>query len=239
MKTIGEVSRLSGVSVRALRLYDEKGLLHPTWVKESGYRLYDDAALERLQEILFLRELDFSLQEIRTMVDDPHFDRQAALEQHIALLTMKRDRLQGLIDLAAQLQTNGGNRMSFSAFDDSKIQEYRRQAKERWGETEAYREYAQKEHSQAEEKVLADGLMRIFARFGALRGNEPAGEEAQKLVQELTDYITANYYHCTKQILAGLGAMYAAGGEMGENIDHAGGEGTAAFAAEAIAAYCK
>ena len=87
--------------------------------------------------------------------------------------------------------------------------------------------------------MLGERMMRIFAEFGAIRQEAPASAAAQALVQKLRDFITAHYYTCTDEILAGLGQMYAAGGEMARNIDRAGGEGTAAFASEAIRAFCK
>ena len=88
-------------------------------------------------------------------------------------------------------------------------------------------------------KDTGDGLMEIFARMGAIRHSAPEGAEAQALVAELQNYITSHYYTCTKQILRGLGQMYIAGDAMTENIERAGGEGTARFAHEAIEAYCK
>lgn len=131
--------------------------------------------------------------------------------------------------------------MDFSAFDKSKQEAYAAEAKKRWGKTEAYKEFEQKTAGQTREQQNAagDGLMAIFTRMGAIRTAAPASDEAQKLVKELQNYITANYYTCTNQILKGLGMMYIAGDEMTENIDKAGGEGTAEFAHKAIESYCK
>ena len=95
MMTVNEVSKLTGVSIRALQYYDKIGLLHPAEYTEAGYRLYDDAALERLQQILLFRELEFPLKDIQKIVENPAFDRQKALEQQIALLTLKK--LPGLL----------------------------------------------------------------------------------------------------------------------------------------------
>ena len=131
--------------------------------------------------------------------------------------------------------------MDFSAFDSKKMDEYAAQAKASWGDTPAYREYEQKakDRSPEENAGLNRQMMDIFAAFGAVREKDPAAEEAQALVRKLQDFITANWYTCTPQILSGLGQMYAAGGEMTENIDRAGGEGTAAFAAAAIRVFCR
>lgn len=131
--------------------------------------------------------------------------------------------------------------MDFSAFDHSKQDQYAAEAKQRWGKTDAYKEFEQKTSGQTKEQRndIADGLMAIFADLGTIRTTDPGSPEAQHKVKELQDYITAHYYTCTGQILRGLGMMYIAGGEMTENIDKAGGEGTARFAHEAIEIYCK
>lgn len=130
--------------------------------------------------------------------------------------------------------------MDFSAFDRSKQESYAAEAKKRWGKTDAYKEFEQKTagQTQAQQDSAVQGLMAIFARMGTLRSADPASTEAQALVKELQEYITAHYYTCTKQILRGLGMMYIAGDEMTANIDGAGGPGTAQFAHKAIDIYC-
>lgn len=239
MKTVKEVSRISGVSIRALHHYDAIGLLKPSMVTEAGYRLYDDDALKRLQNILLFRELQFPLKAIKEMLDAPQFNPTAALDMQIELLTLQRDHLDELLALARKLKTNGGNTMDFQAFDKSKLEAYAKEAKQKWGQTAAYKEFEQKTEGQTAEELLTEGnaMMGIFAKIGAIRESDPTAEPAQKLVAELQAFITAHYYCCTKEILAGLGTMYAAEGEMQDNIDHAGGAGTAQFAAQAIAHY--
>ena len=241
MKTVKEVSALSGVSVRALHHYDAIGLLKPTRVTEAGYRLYDDAALRRLQTILLFRELRFPLKEIREILDSPGFDPKDALAQQICLLELQRHRLDDLIAHARKIQTTGVTCMDFSPFDRSEMEEYTAQARQKWGKTEAWQEFAQKTAGQTATQMRStgDGLMDIFAEFGAIRHTCPAAGEAQALVAKLQDYITAHYYTCTRQILRGLGQMYIAGDSMTENIDKAGGAGTARFACDAIEIYCK
>ena len=240
MMTVHEVSRLTGVSVRALQYYDGIGLLPPAAHTEAGYRLYDEAALERLQQILLFRELEFPLKEIRRILESPDFDRGKALDQQIELLSLKREHIDNLIRLARGIRENGGNTMEFEAFDKKKLEDYAARAKAQWGGTEAYREYEEKRRDRApgREQDLAAGLMSIFAEFGAVKEQPAASAEAQGLVRKLQGYITENYYTCTDQILAGLAKMYAAGGEFTENLDKAGGPGTAGFAAEAIRVYC-
>ena len=241
MKTVQQVSKLTGVSVRTLHHYDEIGLLKPTRVTEAGYRLYDDAALRKLQSILFFRELEFPLKQIREFLDDPKFDAHAVLDDQIRLLELRAEQLNKLISHARPIQKTGVIPMDFSPFDRSKQESYAAEAKKRWGKTEAYKEFEEKTagQSQAQQDAAAEGLMAIFARMGAIRTADPASAEAQNLVKELQDHITAHYYTCTRQILRGLGMMYIAGDEMTANIDAAGGKGTAQFAHEAIEVYCK
>lgn len=240
MMTVKEASELTGVSIRTLQYYDKIGLLPPAGYTAAGYRLYDDTALERLQQILLFRELEFSLKEIRTILSEPDFDKNKALEQQITLLTMKKKHLETLIDFARGIQTTGGRTMDFSAFDTQKIEEYKKRAKEQWGNTAAYRESEQKAagRSRDEEQAVMHHFMQIFADFGKCRDAAPESAAAQELVKRLQDYITEHFYKCTKEILRGLGQMYAEDGEFKANIDSAGGPGTAAFTAEAIRLYC-
>ena len=241
MMTVKEVSKLTGVSIRALHYYDQIGLLTPAVTTEAGYRLYDDTNLDRLQQILLFRELEFPLKEIKRIMDSPGFHRKKALTQQIELLTLKKEHIENLISFARIIQTNGGYEMSFQAFDKQKIRDYEAQAKKTWGNTEAYREYEERtaEHSQEQEAELGAQMMGLFTEFGALRDKAPEDAAVQAQVKKLQDFITDHYYTCTNQILGCLGQMYAAGGEMTDNIDAAGGAGTAVFAAAAIDFYCK
>ena len=241
MKTVKEVSQLTGISIRALHHYDAIGLLRPTAVTDAGYRLYDDEALARLQTILLFRQLRFPLKEIAEILERPGFDSLQALDDQIRLLELQREQLDKIIAHARALQSTGGISMNFSAFDNSKQERYAAEAKKKWGKTEAYREYEvkTKDQTQADRNDAAAGLMAIFTELGAIRHADPASSEAQALVEKLRRYITDHFYTCTPQILRGLGQMYIAGGEMTENIDKAGGDGTAAFAHRAIEIYCR
>ena len=236
MYSITEVCKKTGLSARTLHHYDAIGLLKPTDVTEAGYRLYDDAAVGRLGQILLFKELDFSLADIARILDDPSIDREAVLDGQIALLNMKKERTERLIRFAKQIKETGVYNMDFTVFDKEKEKKYAEEAKKRWGSTDAYREYEEKCAGDSGDTVNAKaaGLMAIFAAFGKMKDGNAAGKEAQEQVKVLQAYISANYYTCTKEILAGLGQMYAAGGEMTENIDKVGGDGTAVFAARAI-----
>ncbi len=240
MMTVHEVSALTGVSVRALHHYDAIGLLKPAAVTEAGYRLYDDASLERLSAILLFRELEFPLKDIRAILDSPGFRRAKALEQQIELLKLKKEHLENLIALAAGLKTRGVSGLDFSAFDTRKIDEYARQAKASWGGTPEYREYEEKSRGRTreEERGLSAELMGILAAFGGMLDGDPAGAAAQAQAEKLQRYISEHFYTCSDSILLGLGRMYAGGGSFTEHIDAAGGPGTAEFAYRAIEAKC-
>ena len=240
MKTVNQVSKLTGVSIRTLHYYDEIGLLHPSAVTEAGYRLYDDTALERLQHIMLFRELEFPLKDIKDILNSSHFDRNKALEQQIELLTLKREHIDNLITFARGIKTIGVKNMNFEAFDTKKLDEYTAQAKATWGNTDAYREYEKKTKNldDSQRNLLWENMMFLFTEFGQMTEKEPEDETVQAQVKKLQDYITANFYTCTTEILESLGAMYNGGGSMTENIDRAGGKGTADFVAEAIKVYC-
>ncbi len=240
MMTVNEVSKLTGVSIRTLQYYDKIGLLKPTGYTEAGYRLYDDTALERLQQILLFRELEFPLKEIKEILFRPNFDRNKALEQQITLLTMKKEHLENLIDFARGIQCIGVNIMDFTVFDTKKMDEYAKQAKEQWGETAEYKEFEQRSQnrSQEEEQSVMERFMQIFVDFGRLKDTRPESADVQNYVEKLQNYITQNFYNCSKDILFSLGQMYAEGGEFTANIDSVGGKGTAVFVAEAIRIYC-
>lgn len=240
MKTVNEVSKLTGVSIRTLQYYDKIGLLHPTEYTQSGYRLYDDTALEALQQILLFRELEFPLKEIKRIISSPDFDRNKALEQQIELLTLKKEHLDNLIGLARGIKMLGVRNMDFTAFDTRKIDEYSKRAKEQWGKTPEYQEFEEKAKNRTKEddqKAMND-IMQLFVEFGEMKELDPASEEPQSQVKKLQEFINENFYHCTNEILYSLGKMYSGGGEFTENIDAVGGKGTAEFTTEAIRIYC-
>jgi len=236
---IKEFADLTGVSVRTLHYYDEIGLLRPAYVDSAtGYRYYDEQSLLRMQEILFYRELDFPLQRIRNLLSSPHYNKEQALAEQKQLLILKKERLERLI-AAIDGAAKGENVMT--AFDNRDFEQYRAEAAARWGDTAAYREYEEKTASAtaAETENLAaqmDGLMAQFATC-MQAGSTPDSAAAQALVKALQEHITAHYYHCTDEILFGLGQMYVADDRFLANIDrHAAG--TAAFICAAIEIYC-
>lgn len=241
--SIGSLSKLSGVSIRALHHYDQIGLLQPSEVAESGYRYYDDAAIERLWQILFYRELDFPLAEIGEILDSPSFDRNRALTEHRNLLTQKRERLDRLIELVSNAM-KGEQNMEFKPFDTSEIdalrEQYAEEAKSRWGNTDAYRESTKRaaQWTEVDKKRMEAESGEIFSGFAALVGTDPADARVQELVARWKAFISQSYYNCTNEILAGLGQMYIADERFMKNIDKFGA-GTAKLMSDAIAVYCK
>ena len=241
MRTVHEVSSLTGVSIRTLQYYDRIGLLRPAERTEAGYRMYDDADLETLQQILLFRELEFPLKDIKAIISSPDFDRSRALEQQIRLLTLKKEHIGNLIDLAKGIKLLGVRKLNFDAFDTGKMDEYAAQAKASWGKTPAYKEFEErsKGRTREEDRKIYQGMIDIFGEFARIRDTDPASEKAQAQVKKLQDYITEHMYTCTNEILSSLGKMYAGGGDFTKNINSYGGEGTAEFASRAIEIYCR
>ena len=237
---IKEFAGFTGVSVRTLHYYDEIGLLAPAFVDRStGYRFYDENSLLRMQEILFYRELDFSLKSIGEILSSPNYDKNKALKEQKHLLTLKKERLERLIS-AIDGAVKGENVMK--AFDNSEFEKHKDEAKEKWGKTDAYKEHAERTKNYSKQKWndLTEGMDHIMAEFAVCmrKVKTPDSTEVQNLVKMLQDHISENYYLCTNQILAGLGQMYVADERFKRNIDkHA--DGTAEFICEAIEIYCR
>lgn len=238
---ISEISKLTGVSVRALHYYDEIGLLIPSEISEAGYRYYDNNALERLQQIMFFKELDFSLKEIIKILSHPNFDKSEALIKQKKVLTLKKERLEKLIALVDE-NMKGVKIMSFEEFDMSEIEntkkQYAEEAKARWGKTDAYKqsEKRTKNYTKDDWKKISDKSDNIMTSFASFVGSDPASQKVQTLVSVWKAFITESYYDCTNEILAGLGEMYLADDRFKNNIDKFG-EGTAKLMSEAIKIY--
>lgn len=167
MKTVKQVSDLTGISVRMLHHYDKIGLLKPTKLTEAGYRLYDDEALETLQQILFFKELDLPLKEIKEIITSPSFDKMKALESHKKLIILKRNRLNGLIELINKT-LKGANRMSFKEFDMSEyynvLEEFKEEHEDKvikmYGSVDKFNERIEK--LKAKETEIAKGAIKQF-----------------------------------------------------------------------------
>lgn len=193
MKTVKDVSEITGVSIRALRYYDEIGLLKPTDVTDAGYRLYDNKALERLQEIMFFKELEIPLEDIKKIMDCPDYDREQALITQKKLLEQKRNRLNGIIELISDVM-KGVNTMSFEAFTNEDIQKIidhtlecmpresiDRQVKE-YGSMEKYREHLSSGF--ANEQAVADLLRWYGSKEKAIEAVMQATGDTEEIKRE-------------------------------------------------------
>lgn len=172
MKTVKDMSEISGVSIRTLRYYDEIGLLKPTELSDAGYRLYDNKSLEKLQEIMFFKELEIPLEDIKKIMDNPNYDKEQALLTQKNLLEQKRNRLNGIIELISDV-VKGVNTMSFEAFSNDEIQkildhtlecmseESLKQQIQKYGSVEKYREHLAAGFSN--EQAIAD----VFKWYGS------------------------------------------------------------------------
>ena len=241
---IREFAKLTGVSVRTLHYYDEIGLLKPSAVDEqNGYRFYDEESLTRRQEILFYRELDFPLKDIQDILTSPDYDKHNALKEQKHLMLLKKERLERLI--TALDSAMKGEKLTMNVFDNSEFEAqrelYAKEAKEKWGNTEAYKESAEKTKGYSKEKwdEVNKGMDSLMAEFAECMKNgvAPDSDEAQALVKKWQDYISNNYYTCTNEILRGSGVMYTADERFRANINKHG-DGTAEFMCEAIEVYC-
>ena len=240
---INEVAKLTGITVRTLHYYDEIGLLKPSSHTDSNYRIYSLLDVEILQQILFFKELDFSLVQIKSILNNQNYEKNYALSKQRDLLLEKKHRLDGLITLLDDI-LEGENKMSFKQFDNSKVEEmksdYEKEVKERFGKTKAYSEYEEKTSNYVKEdfKVLEKKCNEIFADFSKIKDDKPDSEIAQNLVYILQEFITNNYYKCDKNILLTLGQMYVEDIRFKQNIDK-NGDGTAKFVLNAIEYFCK
>ena len=204
MRTIGQIAELTNISVRTLQYYDEIGLLKPACVTAAGYRYYDDESIERLQQILFFKELDFKLKDIKELLERPDFDKQKVYGQQKELLRIKRDRLNELIRLLERLE-KGENDMSFREFDLSDyiaaLEQFKTSQTEEivkhWGSIEAFEEFIQrvKDHEENVAKIAIQQFGSIEKYTEAMKENMEhfseimkeyriVGENKEELLQE-------------------------------------------------------
>ncbi|MCD2346725.1 MerR family transcriptional regulator [Clostridium guangxiense] len=192
MRTVKQVSDLTGISVRMLHHYDKIGLLKPTKLTEAGYRLYDDEALETLQQILFFKELDLPLKDIKEIITSPSFDKMKALESHKKLIILKRDRLNGIIELINKT-LKGANSMSFKEFDMTEyynaLEDFKTEHEDKvikmYGSVEKYNEFVEKcrakEVDIAKEAVKHYGSIKKFAEAIKKNLNSDAITKAEQI----------------------------------------------------------
>ena len=235
---INEVAKLTGITVRTLQYYDSIGLLTPSQILDNGYRLYDSENLETLQQILFFKELDFPLNEIKEIIANPKFNKIEALKNHKELLIKKREHVDNLIKLITNT-INGDDNMSFKEFDISEIEKYKSEVISRWGNTKEYKESETKTKNYDNNKweEINSDTNNILKEFANFRHLSPDCENVQNLVKQWQLFVCKNFYDCSNEILRQLGEMYIADNRFKENIDK-NGEGTAEFMSRAIKIYC-
>jgi MerR family transcriptional regulator, thiopeptide resistance regulator len=241
---VKDVARLTGVSVRTLHHYDAIGLLVPGARTAAGYRLYSEADLLRLQQILIGRELGLPLEEIRRSLDDPRFDRRAALLEQRARLRDRARHTEALIRavdvaLAALDGSHTGEihmKELFEGFDPSRYEE---EARRRWGTTGAFAESQKRtrRYTPADWKTLAAEQAAVYqAAFSALKaGKAPSSADAMDAAERHRMTIDRWFYPCNHQMHRGLASMYESDDRFRQSIDEHG-EGLTSFLAEAIRA---
>lgn len=243
--SIGETAAMTGVTIRTLRYYDKIGLLKPAEISDAGYRYYTETEIALLQQILFYRELEFSLDEIGKLLSDPEIDKRQVLEKHRDLLIMKREHIDSLIRLAEE--TIGGtimsdkNKLKITAADiENAKAQYAEEVKEKWGGTKEFEQSERKyaDMSPNDKERTAAEQDEIFSEFAKCARKAPDSEEVQLLVERWRNFISDNYYRCSKEVLANLGEMYTADERFRANLDKYG-DGTAEIMSKGIKVYCR
>ncbi|MDQ6815888.1 MAG: MerR family transcriptional regulator [Actinomycetota bacterium] len=241
MRTVGEVSELAGVSVRALHHYDEVGLLSPSGRSDAGYRLYSHADLSRLQEILVWRQLGLSLAEIRAVLDEA-CDRVHVLRRQRELVGREVERLSGVamaLDAAIATEESGVRPEEETMFEGLDHSEFEDEARERWGDTAAYRESARRTaaYGAHDWDAIQAEAQEIVAEFADLMraGERASGEPAVALAERHRRHIARWFYPCLPDQHRALGEMYVADQRFARKYDSVA-DGLAAFVRDAIAA---
>ncbi|KEI98898.1 MerR family transcriptional regulator [Clostridium botulinum A2B3 87] len=246
---IKEVADMAGISVRMLHHYDKIGLLDPESVSAAGYRLYSDENLDRLQQILFFKELNFPLQEIKIILDSPNFDKKEALKVHRQLLLEKKLRLEKIIRSVDKTinSMEGEFKMDkkeiLNVFSMTEIEEHQRkyseEVKEKYGNTSAYKESNKKTSKYTKEdwSNIMKGWDIIYKKLANLMDKNPDDKEVQEYIHQFREHISKNFYDCTPEIFRGLGELYVNDERFTANIDKYK-TGLSKFLREAINVYC-
>ncbi|MDA1477948.1 MerR family transcriptional regulator [Bacillus changyiensis] len=242
---VKEVADLVGISVRTLHHYDEIGLLTPAETTESGYRLYSNDDLEKLQQILFFRELDFPLKKIKMILESPSYNRYEALQLHRKMLLEKRNRInQMMITIDKTIQYMKGeiamtNTEKFAGFDFSQ-DPYEAEARERWGDEVIDKTNAKMvAKSKQEQKAFAQQFSAIYKKLAEVRQCAPDSEQAQSAIKEWYQFLNHETgHHYTLEAFKGLGELYICDNRFTKNIDQYG-EGLAKFMSEAMTVFAE
>lgn len=229
-----EFTELTGVSVRTLHYYDEIGLLEPCVIDgKTGYRYYNNESVMRMQEILFFREVGFSLKEVREIIDSPDYERKWAFEELKKLLLLKKNRLENLI-MSIDDAIKGRNVMG--NFSNKEELQYKKNLKMRWKKGNGNGKGAIEE---TEYNVLDPDMEMFVKEFNLymIAGMEPRSMVVQEMVMSLKHHITANYYVCTEEVLRNLAKKFGENEIYRKSVNKCGA-GVADFISEAIKIYC-
>jgi MerR family transcriptional regulator, thiopeptide resistance regulator len=240
--TIKQLADIASVTTRTLRYYDQIGLLEPASTGENGYRYYDKGSLLRLQQILFLRELDVPLQEIGGLLSQPDLDLKVVLAKHRAALDGRRKRLQKLIETIDHTITNlkGENKMTdkeyFEGFDQS---QYEQEVKDRWGDTPHYAEsqHKWKSFSREQKDVILKKSSELTLRMVAQADSSPSDEDVQAAVGEYFTHMNQSFYTFNLEFFRNLSDMWVADERFAANYEKIR-QGGAEFARQAVHIYC-
>ena len=245
--TVNKLAKLAGVSVRTLHHYDQIGLLQPNRNEDNGYRLYGSAELSRLQQIMFFKELEFSLEQIKDIIDAPNYDPIAALEEQKKILLAKRTRLNRLIKTIDQMITSakgGEHKMDdkeiFESFSMEQMEQYQEEAKERWGNTDAYKQSQErtKHWTKADYKRIGEeGVKFTKSLADIFKAGANISDPAVQTWVEKHHAGIETFYDCPLEMYRNLGQMYVDDPRFTKYYDkHA--EGLAVFVRDAITYYC-
>lgn len=242
--TVNRLSQLAGISIRTLHYYDEIGLLKPSMVKNNGYRYYKEAELIRLQQILFFRELEFSLEDIKRILGRPQFSVIESLRDQKKLMRLKKDRLETLINSIDNTikRMNNNQKMNdnelYDAFKDDEVKQYQDEVKERWGNTDAYKQSMKKVSKLTKvemEKLKADGKKHTQAIADAM-DKGIADPHVQTLIKQSHEGVNF-FYDCSYEMFRNLGKMYVDDPRFAATYEKVR-PGLAVFMRDAIAYYC-
>lgn len=246
---VKEVAEITGVTVRTLHHYDRIGLLTPAQNSQAGYRLYNQENLEKLQQILFFREMDFRLQEIKDMLHSPNFDREQALKMHKNFLLQKKKRLEKILNTIEQTLSAIHNNMPlekrdlFGGLQMDTINKhkalYAKEVKERWGKTSAYKESERKtsQYNSQDWQNIQQQLSGIYQKIIANMSQGAHNPQVQEAVATLRESFCQYFYNCTPEIFRSLGEMYVNDPRFSAYFEDMQ-SGLAQFLHEAIAIYC-
>lgn len=241
--TVNNLASLSGVSVRTLHYYDEIGLLRPSHIRENGYRVYGEKEVLKLQQILFFRELEFSLDQINDILSDPAFDQLSALKEQKKMFELKKMRIEEILKTIDHTLKKGGEIMSndtaFKGLSDKQLDKYKEEAKKRWGQTDAYQQSVErtKNWTKADYDRVAAEHEEITRHLAEVRTQGVESSEVQNLIERHYQYVSM-FYDVPLAMYKNLGQMYVDDPRFTATYDRFG-EGMAVFVRDAIAYFVK